>query len=229
MIAINEVFQDCKRLLSKDKAGYFSTEEFNRFSILAEQMLFRFYMKHFEEHGHIADAMYPFNKVAVLGLDSEKRFAIPSDFARRNALWYKKMTSVPGGEPTVEKVKIQYLEKEELQDTLDSAVRGPNLAKNRLYYSFVGGKAQVWPSIPGPVEFDYLKNPTYGVRGYTVNVDTDEEDYDSTTTTNYEWLENDRQNLVSLILMQYGIVLRESEVIQYAKMQESDQQNIKSL
>lgn len=229
MISTEEVFVDCRKLLGKDKAGYFSSDEFNRFSKSAEQMLWRFYVKHFEEHGVIADAMIPFNDLAVLSLDSNKRFTLPSDFGRRNILWWKKMTSVSGAEPTVERVKISYLEKEELQDTLDSAVRGPSLTKNRLYYSFVAGKAQVWPSIAGPVELDYLRNPTYGVRGYTVNVTTLEEDPDSGTTVDYEWPENERPNLIDLILLQYGQVLRETNIIQFALAQQGEAKNHKQL
>ena len=210
MINVEEVFTDCRKLLGKDKAGYFSSDEFNRFSIIAEQMLWRFYVKHFEEHGIIADAMIPFNKLATLSLDSSKRFSLPADFGRRGVLWWKKLTSVPGGEPLVTRVKIQYLEKEELQDTLDSAVRGPSIEKGRLYYTFVGGKAQVFPEVSGPVEMDYLRNPTYAVRAYTVDGDTDEEVYESGDSVNYEWLENERPNIANLIVMQYGIVLRES-------------------
>ena len=229
MISTEEVFVDCRKLLGKDKAGYFSSDEFNRFSKSAEQMLWRFYVKHFEEHGVIADAMIPFNDLAVLSLDSNNRFSLPSDFGRRNILWWKKMTSVSGSEPIVELVKISYLEKEELQDTLDSAVRGPNLTKNRLYYSFVGGKAQVWPAIGGPVELDYLRNPVYGVRGYTVNVTTLEEDPASGSTVDYEWPENERPNLIDLILLQYGQVLRETNIIQFALAQQGEAKNHKQL
>lgn len=229
MISVEEVFVDCRLLLGKDKAGYFSSDEFNRVSKSAEQMLWRFYVKHFEEHGHIPDAMYPFNKTAVLSLDTNKRFTIPADFGRRNILWWLKLTTVPGDDPITDRVAIQYLEKEELQDTLNSAVRGPNLDKNRLYYTFVNAKAQVWPGISGPVEMDYLRNPTYAVRGYTLNLTNLEEDYDASSSTDYEWPENERTNIIDLILLQYGMVLRESDIIQFASMQRSEAQNIKQL
>lgn len=229
MISVEEVFVDCRLLLGKDKAGYFSSDEFNRVSKSAEQMLWRFYVKHFEEHGHIPDAMYPFNKTAVLSLDANKRFTIPEDFGRRNILWWLKLTTVPGDDPITDRVAIQYLEKEELQDTLNSAVRGPNLDKNRLYYTFVNAKAQVWPGISGPVEMDYLRNPTYAVRGYTLNLTNLEEDYDAGSSTDYEWPENERTNIIDLILLQYGMVLRESDIIQFASMQRAEAQNIKTL
>lgn len=229
MISVEEVFVDCRLLLGKDKAGYFSSDEFNRVSKSAEQMLWRFYVKHFEEHGHIPDAMYPFNKTAVLSLDANKRFTVPADFGRRNILWWLKLITVPGDDPTTDRIAIQYLEKEELQDTLNSAVRGPNLDKNRLYYTFVNAKAQVWPAISGPVEMDYLRNPTYAVRGHTLNLTNLEEDYDAGSSTDYEWPENERTNIIDLILLQYGMVLRESDIIQFASMQRSEAQNIKQL
>jgi len=229
MINVEEVFKDCRRLLSKDKAGYFSSDEFNRFSIMAEQTLFRFYLKHFEEHGLFADTMRQFNELSVLGLDANDRFSLPSDMARRGILWWKKLTNVPGGSPSVERVKIQYLEKEELQDTLDSAIRKPDVTKNRLYFSYVDGKAQVWPSISGPVELDYLRSPEYAERGFTLNATTDEEDYDSSSSTDYEWPDNERQNIVALVLMQYGLVLRENDVVQWSMTQQDSSQNIKQL
>lgn len=177
----------------------------------------------------LADAMYPFNKTAVLSLDSNARFTVPADFARRNVLWRKKMTNTGDGGSTSELVKIQYLEKEELQDTLDSAVRGPNLEKNRMYYTFVAGKSQIYPAVPGPVEFDYLRNPVYAVRGFTVDTDTMEEEYDSAASRNYEWLENERPQIAALILMQYGLVLREFDVVNWAMQQNANTQNIKQL
>jgi hypothetical protein len=228
VINVDEVYQDCRRLLSKDKAGYFSNEEFNRFSIMAEQMLWRFYVKHFEEHGFFADSMIPFNKVSVRSMDANNRFTLPSDFGRRNILWRRKVTNAAGG-LTISNTKIQYLEKEELQDTLDSAVRGPNLAKERFYWTFVNGGAQVYPTFTGPVELDYIRNPTYATRAVTDDPDNMEEVYDSANSTNYEWFENERANIVDLVLMQYGIVLRETDVVQFAQMQAANNQTIKQL
>lgn len=219
-----------RELLPKDDSGYFSTDEFNRRSKIAEQMLMRFYVNHFEEHGVIPDAMYPFNEIAALSLDSNSRFTIPANFVRRNVLFYKKVTNAatPGDEPTIERISVGYLEKSELTETLNSVIRGPEYP-GRMYYTFYANKAQVYPSITGVVEFDYVRTPVYGVRGVEIDPDTLKEDYDSASTTDYEWPEHEMENLVSLILMQFGVILKESDIVQYAMATQAKAQNFQKV
>lgn len=229
-MSINEVFNIVRELLSKDDSGYFSNDEFNRRSKIAEQMLVRFYVNHFEEHGVIPDAMYPFNEIAALSLDSNSRFAVPSNFVRRNVLFYKKVTNAetPGDEPTVERINVGYLEKVELLETLDSSIRGP-LYPTRMHYTFTANKAQVYPAMTGVVEFDYIRTPVYGVRAVDIDPDTLKEDYDVANTVDYEWPEHEMQNIVSLILVQFGIILRDSDVIQYAMAEQAKAQNFQKI
>lgn len=230
MISTEEVFQACRQLLSKDKAGYFSSDEFNDRSKRAEIMLWNFYVKHFEEHGRIADAMHPFHTSLLTALDSNATFSIPSDFGRRMMCWRRKLKTVVGSAPTVTEVPIGYLEREEVQETVQSAVRGPSASKDQYYYSFSGGKVQIYPtSLSGVVKFEYLRLPTFGERGYTIDVTNLEEDPNSGTTIDYEWPEHERANIEDLILLQYGVMIKSNDVLNWASSQIADARNQKKL
>lgn len=229
-ISIEEVFLSIRELLSKDKANYTSTDEFNRRSERAEKLLWNFYAKHFDEHAAIPDGMIPFHATALQILDANAQFSLPTDFGRRLIARYRKATTVPGGEPATSDTRMQFLEKEEELLTEDSVIRGPSTAKNRLYYTISNGKMQVFPrSLTGRVYFEYLRLPVYGVRGYTVDVTSKEEDPDPGTTTDYQWPVKERGNLEDLILLQYGIIMKQTDILTWATSQIGDARNIQKL
>lgn len=230
VISIESLYQSVKEIISKDKAGYFSSDEFNARSKRAEIMLWNFYAKHYDEHGVIPDAMYPFNRVQVQSLDANTQFDLPDNFGRRTNCYYLKTKTVAGSAPSTEKVPMVFLEKEEEQLTLNSAVRGPSIDKKRLYYSYVNAKGQVYPEgLKGPVRFEYLSMPTFGVRGFTVNDTTLEEEPDSGSTTDYQWPVKEQPNLEDLIALQYGVMLKQTDILTWASSQIGDSRNISKL
>lgn len=226
MIGVNDTYLACLRLITQDKSGYISTAEFNQASKRAEILLWRFYAKHFEEHGIIADAMYPFNEKVVQSLDANAQFSLPTDFGRRINVWYRKLTTVAGSEPTIDDRPARFLEGSEVQETLRSGVRKPSLANDTIAYSFTDGKVQMWPStLTGAALFEYLRLPTYAVRGFTLDATNDEEDYDSASSTDYEWPDQEQENIIDLILFQFGLYLRSSEILNWAQTQIADSRN----
>jgi hypothetical protein len=219
-ILINDVYLLVADLISKDKSGYVTNAEFNSRSKVAEQVLWGYRSKTFEDGGAVPDSLYPFMAETVLPITSG-RVVIPVNYGRRLQMWWNKVANGDCGEnPSLSSVAMEYLEKIEEANTLISSIRGPSIAKGNLYWALTGGQIRVYPESLSPsVRFEYLRYPTYGVRGVTLDVVNDQENYDAATTTNYEWDDDEQQNLIDLIMLQYGVSNRDSEVLQFAAQQ----------
>ena len=216
-ILINDVYELVADLVSKDKSGYISNAEFNDRSKIAEQVLWDFRSQKFEDGGAVPDDLYPFMTELAIPIVNG-RVSIPVNYGRRLRMsWNKVVNGACGEDPTTTNVRMDYLEKIEEADTLLSSVRGPSIAKNNLYWTMTAGQIKVYPTTLSPsVLFEYLRYPTYAVRGITLDVANDQENYDAATTTNYEWRDHDQTNLIDLIMLQYGVSNSDSEVLQFA-------------
>lgn len=219
MINVEEMYQTITQLVSKDKAGYVSNTEFNQVSVMAERLLWTYLAANYESDILCAEDMTPFTVLSDVQLSALSRCYIPSDSGAVQQLWWRKVTNSVdcGMNPTVEEKKIEYLEKLELANTLDSPIRKPLKSVPRLYWSHVSMGIQVYPNLAGQwVTFDYLRMPIYAVRGVTLDVTNDQENYDASTSTQYEWGDNMQPNLVDLILLHYGLSIRETAITQWA-------------
>jgi len=229
MIPVNDIFTQVKELAAKDKAGYIDSNEFTRMSKLAELMLWSFYCHQYELDSCVPESMRVFIAEAALALNDRGQFLIPSDHGHRLQFWFQKVNNhACGDEPAITKVGIKYLEKAEEWATMQTSIRTPNLAKSRLYWTYVtGDKVQVYPITLKPsVVMEYMRYPTFAVRAFTLDVTNDEENYDAGTSTQYEWLEADRSNLIDLILLQVGLAIRETEITQFAAQHRAISQNV---
>ena len=216
-ILINDVYVLVADLVSKDKSGYISNAEFNDRSKIAEQVLWDFRSQKFEDGGAVPDDLYPFMEELQIPIVNG-RVALPTDYGRRLRMWWNKVVNGECGEdPIITREKIDYLEKIEEADTLISSIRGPSLAKGNLYWTMTGGAMRLYPQTLSPsVVFEYLRYPRYAVRGITLDITNDQENYDPATTTNYEWRDHDQTNLIDLIMLQYGVSNSDTEVLQFA-------------
>jgi len=217
MILINDVYLLVSDLIAKDKSGYVTNDEFNRRSKIAEQVLWDFRSQKFEDGGAVPDDLFQFTATAQLPI-TNGRVTLPADYGRRLRLWWNKVENGDCGDgPTVTLEKVDYLEKVEEADTLINSVRGPSLAKGNLYWTLTGGQVQLYPKTLSPtVLLEYLRYPAYAVRGVTIDLTNDQENYDPATTTNYEWRDHDQTNLIDLIMLQYGVSNADNEVLQFA-------------
>lgn len=192
-------------------------------------MLWSFYCHQYELDSCVPESMRVFIAEKPLPLNDRGQFLIPSDYGHRLHFWFQKVNNQAcGEEPAIEKVGFKYLEKSEVWGTMDSSVRAPNLPKKRLYWTYVtGGKVQVYPVTLKPsVVMEYLRYPIYAVRGFTLDATNDEENYNANASTQYEWLEADRSNLIDLILLQVGLAIRETEITTFAAQHRQLSQNV---
>lgn len=219
MINVDDMYTTVGSLISKDKAGYFSNAEFNQVSKMAELLLWTYMAENYESNLLLAEDMLPFTVQANALLSTLSRTPIPTDSGAVQQLWWRRVTNSTecGINPTVDEVKIQYVEKMELANTLESPIRGPSKAAPRILWAHVVRGIQVYPNLSGQyVTFDYLRYPIYAVRGITLDVANDQENYDASTSTQYEWGDNNKTNLVDLILLHYGISIRDTAITQWA-------------
>ena len=228
MINVEQIYQSLRDLTTKGKGGYTDSDAFNKNSKRAELLLFQYYAEMYERERKIPESMYPFLKTVNLPLTSTGLVALPSDYAHFVLVNYATVLSVPGGEPIVTPYLTTYLSKEEEGDTLASPIRKPNVAKNTLYYTFepeskiklhTGGAT-------GLAQLQYLRFPIYAVRGWTLDTQNDEQDYNSGTSTNYEWPVQEENNLVDLLLWFDGLIIRDSQILQWAQAKTATTQAI---
>lgn len=230
MINVNLVYERIRSLSTKGKGGYTTSTEFNADSKAAELLLWEYYAEQYERARDVPEAMYPFLTKANLPLAVDGLVNLPSNYGHFVLVNYARITSVPGGEPLVNEYNANYLAKEEEGNTLESPVRGPSYAKRRFYYGFYpGSKIKIFPTgITGQARLQYLRYPTYAVRGYTVDGTNDEENYNPSTSTQYEWPAQEENNIVDLLLLAKGLETRDSQLIQWASTRQQASKNIAS-
>lgn len=222
MINVDQIYQSLRALSTKGKGGYTETNEFNQDSKRAELLLWQFYSEQYERSREIPEAMYPFLAKQNIALTVDGLVSLPADYGHFVLVNYARITSVPGGEPLVNEYNTNYLAKEEEGNTLESAVRSPSFEKRRFYYGFYpGNKIKIFPTgITGQARVQYLRFPIYAVRGYTVDSTNDEQNYNPSTSTQYEWPAQEENNLIDLLLMAKGLQTRDSELIQWASQRQ---------
>jgi hypothetical protein len=224
MILVESMYQSMKILTTKGKGGYTDSVEFNSNSKRAELLLWQYYFSIFEATRRVPEQMFPFltsSNVALTG----GAFLLPGDFGHFTTVDYNSVLNGDGcgAAPVTTGKMVRYLDKSELQDTLRSSVRGASLDKGRIFYTFApGSKVQLYPTtLTGSAKIEYLRHPIYAFRNFTVNVTTDEQDYNPTGTTDYEWQAQEENNLIDLLLLFVGITIRDTPLIQWASSHQS--------
>lgn len=230
MINVEQIYQSLRDLSTKGKGGYSDTDEFNKNSKRAELLLWQYYFSIFEATRRVPEAMLPFMTESALGLDTNGAFDLPTDFGHMLNVQYGtvKNGATCGDDPVVSNNPVYYLQKSELTVTLSSLVRGPSLAKKQFYYSFSPSKkAQVYPvKMTGQVAIQYLRLPNFAIRAFTLDTTNDEQVYNAGASVQYEWQTQEENNLVDILLMFQGVIIRDNALIQWAASHQSVTDNL---
>lgn len=215
MIIIQDVYSDVRNILRKDSgAGYFSNEEFMRYSVLAENALFDYYLSFFETDRVIARPLMTFHKEAEIA-KVNGIYALPADYRSRKEVLVK-VVEVIDCETSVSWYHAKYIAEKGL--ALQSALRKPSLVKRKFYFEEYGTYLNILPEeYDGGIKLNYFREITYGSRVVTIDTNAQEEipNTGSGNYRNYEWDASERGNLVDLILFYLGLSLRESPVVEW--------------
>jgi len=218
MINVQYIFEATNDLTRKNNAGYTSSEEFNRHLNQCQDMLMRYYYKLFEESQIIVDSLLPFLKEVQLTIGTKGVVQLPVDYRYRLEVGYLEILNAgcEGGAPNVKPKPMHYLAANEVIETLSSPIRKPSKAKGIYKHTFVNDAMYVYPiDLTGYVNFKYIADPIQAAYNTTVDTVNRIEVYDSATSVNLQWNEQDRDNLVDLLLLMKGISIRESALTQW--------------
>lgn len=215
MINVNSLYIRVKDLSQKNRAGYFSVDEYNRHLQDAVNLLFEYYAADFEKTSGIIDNLSPFIKKETLSI-SGGFCDLPSNYRHFLSAAYRNVVNSEncGENPTVTIIPMDYRATDEWDDANMSPIRKPRLSNKVVAYRFVNNKIEVSEQ-NGAMQLTYLSKPTGAVMGYTVNATTFEEVYDATSSTQIPFLEQDETNLTDIILFLLGIQIRETALIQW--------------
>jgi hypothetical protein len=220
MISVQLVFERVQDLSRKDKAGYMSSEEFNRDLGQAQNILFRYFYQQFEDRQQIVDSLNPFHKTVNLPI-ANGFCEFPADYRHRTEVGYLFVENPLCGleQPTVEPIPMPYLNANEVMETLVSAIRKPSKEKKRVYHTFINNKIEVHPySLTGYIKFKYLAVPPTAIYATTLDLANDQENYDPLNSIDLIWNQQDTDNLVDLLLFFKGLEVRESALLEWVGM-----------
>lgn len=222
MINVDEVFQSVRALIRKDKGGYITNAEFNRISVLAETMLWNFWAAQFDKSQSVPTALRPFvtKPDDDLYVGDSGNVTLPDDFGRILGVQYGVVTNSASGTSVTAYYPSNPVHESEISNLKYSAVRGPSLTRKRFYHVLTGDNLTTYPAHEGNVvEVRYLAIPTFAVRGVTTDSTNDQENYSSGTSTDYMWPDSELNNLIDLLLIHYGISIRENELTAWVQTQ----------
>ena len=215
MINVNNLYIRVKDLSQKNRAGYFSVDEYNRHLQDALNLLFEYYAEDFEKTGKIIDSLRPFIKKGDLAI-TNSFCDFPTDYRHYLSLAYRNVVNSEtcGENPIIDIIGMDYRATDEWDDANDSPIRKPNILKRVVAYRFINGQIETSQE-RGVVQMTYLSKPSGATMGYTVNVTTLEEEYNPSTSVQIPFLEQDETNLTDIILFLLGIQIKENALMQY--------------
>lgn len=214
MINVDTLYNRIADLVLKDKTGYLTNGEFNRLLVSAQELVFDYEYAQYEKKQFVSDALATFVKTAQTTVTLGNAGARPSDYRHdlRNATM-KLAVSVDGVATIVSKT-CTYLHQDEINLTIDSALRGPS--DDRFYYKYENGVQRVLPAYNGYFLLRYLRVPTTPVRAVTLDVSNDQENYTATGTVHLEWPSHMIRIFEDIMCWYLGLQIRDNEIIQWA-------------
>ena len=218
MININSVKTQVDNLAAKGQHSYDASTQFNPNAQSANRILFDFYQHQFEQNSLMPNAIRGLIVNTDLAVDPQGFAEFPQDFGFRTALQYRRVINTDCGNK-IDDLPVDYMASHERPYVLSSAIRKPSISKGIIRHSFEDGKIRVYPNNVGKVQLTYVKQPATPFWGSTIvsTPDGDFEQYDPTTSTDFEYPWTEEENLVNLILAMLGIEIRETALIQYAQ------------
>lgn len=217
MILAIDVFNDVSKLIKKDGlSGYFNLDTFNKWCPTVENTLMSYYCRDLEKNSEISDSLRPFTKQAEIFL-SDGFAVLPTDYRHFTEVGYRFYANAEtcGGTPTDKPISVDFCRTNEFYDMLNSPIRKPDAKKGKVRFRVINNKFEVTEK-NGSIYLVYISNPVHPLFTYTINTTTDETEL--TNNPSFDWLEQDRSNLVDLFCMSLGMSIRETSLIQWAQM-----------
>lgn len=220
MISVEFIFNRVRDLARKDKSGYMSDLEFNRNLNETQHILLDYYYERFGDGQYGQDSINPFLKELLLPI-TNGFVDFPDDYRHRVEVGNVHVENVYTADckvnnPKVEEYPLLYLHPDEERQTMASAIRRPSKEKKLIYHTFVNNRIKILPkTIVGNIALKYISQPPEAIYATTLNTDTDKQEYDAANSVDLIWNEQDKHNIVDIMLLFLGIQIRESALINW--------------
>ncbi len=219
---INTVKEVCELITNKNQAGSLTPARFNTAcqSVNWEWFNACYGQPVLSKNGQQANDLFwqstekitnnlrPFIKKVVLQIDPTGKANKPTDFVQTSSVryWYG-----------TKQVEVQMINDGSISTYTGSELFTPT--KYNPIYCVYGDRIQFYPKDLGRVEFTYLRTPATPVWGYTTSV-SGRPVYDPTTSVDFEFPEENINEIVMRICSLWGVSIRENQIIQYSKQQQ---------
>lgn len=149
---------------------------------------------------------------SIVDSDTSGMITLPADYNHLLALRYKKGAH--------EVHKTQYVATNSVSITSKIPQRRADLSKNRVLYTFAGGKINVYPQQELKFELVYVKYPKNAKIEYTyTNINGEPKRIvDTTKTVNLEWGMNCFNLLLYMVMDKMGLSVRDSLLSEYSQL-----------
>lgn len=219
-ININTIKEICELVVNKNQSGSLTPARFNTAcqSVNWEWFNFCYGQPVLSKNGQQSNDMFwqstekitnnlrPFIKKVVLQIDPTGKANKPTDFVQTSSVryWYG-----------TKQISVDFANDGDLEEYVGTELLAPT--KQFPVYAVYHDRLQFYPKDLGRVEFTYLRTPATPVWGYTtVN---GRPVYDPTTSVDFEFPEENINEIVSRICKLWGINIREQQIQQFANQQ----------
>ena len=220
-------------LANKSQTGYFDPDQRNRAYQAANREVFmrRFGNPHdyqpgqpiprmaWEQTRKISDDLLPFLTTKSVAVNANGEAAYPSDYCHASSLWFSHYVNPENCDDEKalraikKRVRITPVQNNIFWHLSNSSLNEPT--GDYPFCAFYGDKIQFLPLNLKYAILDYLKIPADPVWGSTVV--NNEDVYDPTTSTNFEWPTQVFNELAVCALQYLGVSIREADLFGYTK------------
>lgn len=209
MIDVCELYGLIKELASKSNTTL-SPEEFNTILTSVECELLSQFLntKEWSEYEITALARHSTRETITL---IDGKADIPEDWAGSGDMMFRDSTN------TDDKwVPVNYMRIHEISETCTSAIRNPSIKDCRIYYTFIGGRIEIFPSEVESVDYVYYKYPTAGsIKATQVGNEQDGFDIqiDKEGSTDLQWEKRFQGVIIRMVLQRLGVSNQDTDIL----------------
>ena len=212
MVSVQTIYLLVQDATRKDlQGGYASNDEFNRQLNYAQELLFDYYYDNMNESA-ARESLIDFQVLSDIVPTTSGIYTRPADYKEKLDASLRVEEEYP---------PVHFPARDELAMTLSSPVRGPNIDKRVIVGEILSSTINIYPQTGNTLRFRYYKLLTQALRAVTLNVTTQEYEYDPANTIDLEWNEGNLQNFVDVMLLLKGIIIRDSALIQWVQAKEN--------
>lgn len=218
LIAI-DIYNEINTLSKKDgREGFFSKTDFNTWSPSVEQLLMNYYCDQSKQNDEVIESLRPFLKEVSFPI-TNGILTIPTDYRRFEDLSFTKVinSETCGENPITTTLSADYIDIDEFNDMMRSPIRKPDFSKGKVRYRIINQNIQISEKV-GTANLIYVRNPVYANLNFTFNSSTEEEEYNATSTLNFEFLPKDRNKIVDLFCMKLGMSIRDRDLMSWMQV-----------